>query len=140
MQHALQGLPLDTIVNTDWSSGMAGSLRTGVRALAGHTGALLVLGVDQPALDSGHLHSLLSAFDDTRDVVSAYAGITGIPALLRPQMLSRVDDLDGDRGFGVLLRNTLPPPYSITNESLALDIDTVDALALARRSGWIDPD
>ncbi len=138
MQHALQGLPLDTIVNTDWSSGMAGSLRTGVRALAGHTGALLVLGVDQPALDSGHLHALLSAFDDSRDVVSAYADTIGIPAVLRPQTVARANELDGDRGFGALLRSAIPAPHTVPNESLALDIDTGDALALARQAGWVD--
>lgn len=138
MQSALQGLPLDTVVNPDWSTGMAGSLRAGVRVLAGHSGALLVLGVDQPVLDGDHLRALLSIFDGRRDVVSGYAGVTGIPAVLRAKTVARVDELDGDRGFGTLLRATLPAPQIVVNEALALDIDTPETLGLARQAGWVD--
>lgn len=140
MQHALLGLPLDVVIRAGWSTGMAGSLRAGVQALTGQVDAgVLVLGVDQPALDTAHLFALLAGFDGQRDVVSAYAGVTGIPAMLRAETIARVDELDGDRGFGVLLRHATPAPQAINNESLALDIDTPQALEKAREAGWVDP-
>ncbi len=140
MRQALRGLPLETVVNPAWSTGMAGSLHAGIHALAGHPGAVLVLGVDQPALDEAHLRALVAAFDGSRDVVSAYADVSGTPALLRARTVARIDELDGDRGFGALLRGTIPTPYRIINETLALDVDTPEALARARQAGWLDPD
>ena len=71
-------------------------------------------------------------------LVSAYADTIGIPAVLRPQTVARANELDGDRGFGALLRSAIPAPHTVPNESLALDIDTGDALALARQAGWVD--
>ena len=137
---ALAGLPLTTVTNADWSTGLASSLCTGTRALMGDTGAVLVLGIDQPALDGDHLRALLAAFDGRRDVASGYAGVTGTPAVLRAGTLARIDELDGDRGFGGFWRQPGALVQVIANEPLAFDLDTADDLAHARAVGWIDPD
>ena len=59
---ALAGLDVTLVANPDYATGLASSLKAGIRALpAGCDGALILLG-DMPRIAPGHLDTLIAAF------------------------------------------------------------------------------
>lgn len=139
LRDALAQLPVQIVVNDDWEQGMASSLRLAAGAAAAWPEAdRLLVGVDQPALDSAHLQRLLqkAALHPGVDVLSAYAGIAGIPALLRPGTFALARDLHGDHGLRGLLRER--PCEVVEHAALAEDLDTQDDIARARAAGRLD--
>jgi molybdenum cofactor cytidylyltransferase len=125
------------VFNPDWATGMASSLQVAADALAGRTHPVLVVIVDQLALDEAHLWRLLAAHDESRDTVTAYGDAMGIPAVLRAATLMRATALEGDMGFRALWQDTLP--QTVRADAFAEDLDTEVDLAHAVAAGRIDP-
>lgn len=125
------------VFNPDWATGMASSLQVAADALAGRTHPVLVVIVDQLALDEAHLWRLLAAHDGSRDTVTAYGDAMGIPAVLRAATLMRATALEGDMGFRALWQDTLP--QTVRADAFAEDLDTEVDLAHAVAAGRIDP-
>lgn len=104
------------VPNPDADEGMASSIRIGLAALPASVEAVLLLGVDQPAVDGGLLRSLLERFRQSggRPAACAYADTLGIPAVFPARFIPDLLDLRGDRGAkAILLREgaaTLPFP------------------------------
>ena len=116
----------------DWALGMGASLRAGLAALPpACAGALIVL-CDQPALDSGHLDQLVSAWhaNPRGAAASSYAGRLGVPALLPRAWFAELGADIGDRGARELLARRREEVVAIVNEALALDVDRHDDLTL----------
>jgi molybdenum cofactor cytidylyltransferase len=117
-----------TVVNAEAAEGMASSIRLGVAALPPVAEAVLILGVDQPAVDAVLLRRLmdLQTADPTRPAACAYAGTMGIPAVLPRRLFGDLMTLRGDRGAkAILVREgaaTLPFPAG------EADLDTPDDL------------
>jgi molybdenum cofactor cytidylyltransferase len=126
------------VFNPDWATGMASSLRVAADALAGRTGPVLVVVIDQLALDEAHLWRLLAAHDGSRDTVTAYADAMGVPAVLRAATLMRAAALEGDMGLRSLWKDIMP--QAIRADAFAQDLDTEADLAHAVASGRIDRD
>ena len=98
--------PVETVINADWGAGMAGSIRTGVQALAGRAvGAALLLPCDQPHLEAALVRRILEAFDGRpgRMVACEYAGTIGIPVLFERSRFAELTRLSGDRGARAIL-------------------------------------
>ncbi|WP_306591979.1 nucleotidyltransferase family protein [Geothrix sp. 21YS21S-4] len=112
----LQGLAVHAVPNPDAAEGMASSIRVGMAALPAGTEAVLILAVDQPAVDADLLRRLLAlaAADPSRPAACAYAGTLGVPAVLPRRLFPELMGLQGDRGAkGILLREgaaSLPFP------------------------------
>lgn len=88
----------------DADAGLSRSLRAGLRATGDADAVLVALG-DGPALVPSVVARLLAARGDADAVRPAYGdGTPGHPVLLERPLLARVAELDGDRGFGPLLR------------------------------------
>ncbi|MCB1599101.1 MAG: nucleotidyltransferase family protein [Xanthomonadales bacterium] len=123
---ALQGLRWREVLVADWTEGMGRSLAAGVEAITNPALAVLVLGVDQPALDAAHLRALVALGRERPDcaVASAYADTLGIPALFPAEWRPRLAALGGDLGARVLLRSGDPSVLSVPAPQLAIDIDT----------------
>ncbi len=140
VQAELAGLPLEPLQNPEWEEGMASSIRVVVRALDGHHGACLFIAIDQPALELEHLQALLdlSRRRPGHDVATAYAALSGVPALLQPATWRQGLQLHGDTGLRRLLRRPAQDVLTIQAPALALDVDTPDSLAQAVRQGWLD--
>ena len=134
---ALSRLPVRVLINDEWATGMASSLRTAARALAGQQHPALITVVDQPALSTAHFVALLQVFDGAADVVSTYGEAAGVPVLLRPHMLARARDLTGDEGFRRLWADE--SPIRVRADVLATDVDTPDDVCRAVHAGWLDP-
>jgi len=124
-------------LNPDWESGMASSLKLAAEALAGRTAPVLVVVVDQLALDEAHLHRLLTLHDDQQDTVTGYGVAAGVPAVLRAVTLSRAARLQGDVGFRALWHDTAP--RVVPCDALGDDLDTPEDVARAVAMGRLDP-
>ena len=102
----LEDLAVRTVVNPEAVEGMASSIRAGVAALPPEASAVLILGVDQPAVDAALLARLLAlaAADPARPAACAYAGTLGLPAVLPRQFFGDLMALQGDRGAKAILQ------------------------------------
>jgi molybdenum cofactor cytidylyltransferase len=123
---ALRGLSWREVQVPDWTEGMGRSIAAGVQAIADPSLAILVLGVDQPALVAAHLRALVALGREQPGcaVASAYADTLGIPALFPAQWRPRLTALNGDQGARALLRAGDQPILSVAAPQLAVDIDT----------------
>ncbi len=80
---AISDLPLGRLINPDWQSGMASSIRAGITALPVTADGVLILPCDQPALTATDLQRLAASWrvQSDRIVAAAYDGIQGVPVI-----------------------------------------------------------
>jgi len=142
---ALAGLPVEILEVANWAEGMGATLAAAVKAVEGTPGAVLVLGIDQPALSAEHLLRLIGAWRKAPEsaVASAYADTVGTPALFPGDWRPRLAQLRGDQGARALLRTL--NLITIAAGELALDIDAPgdwkSAVGqVASASKWGEPD
>ncbi len=127
----LGDLAVQTVVNANATEGMASSIRTGITALPTGLEAVLLLTVDQPAVDATLLSRLmaLAAKSPARPVACAYAGTMGIPAILPARLFPDLLTLSGDRGAkAILMREdatTLPFPEGEWDLDTPADLERV---------------
>ena len=100
---ALDGLPVEIVVNEAWESGMAGSLALGVRALlktAPQTGGVLVLLCDTPRVQTAHLNRLWAAhlLLGLPVTASAFFETFGPPALFAASVFPALLTANGNEG------------------------------------------
>ena len=116
-----------TVVNREWSKGLASSLATGLSALfedAACDGVLVTL-ADQPLVDAAALRRLVAAFDNERRIVaSAYNHTMGVPAVFAREHVDALMRLTGDAGAGSWLRSRPNEVTLIPLDVAAFDIDT----------------
>lgn len=139
---ALRDLPCITIENPQWRDGLSSSLRSAAAHVTRAGMPVLVLGCDQPALEATHLRALLAAAFAAQLPCSAtgYGDAPGVPAVVPHGWFDGSQSPSGDRGFRSRLEQLgTALPLVPAPAGLALDIDTPDDLAQARRHGWIDP-
>lgn len=125
------------VFNPDWDTGMASSLRVAADALTGRTNPVLVVVVDQLALDEAHLWRLLAMHDGSSDTVTAYGEALGVPAVIRAVTLARAMALEGDTGFRALWQHATP--QAVRDDAFASDLDTEADVARAVADGQLDP-
>jgi molybdenum cofactor cytidylyltransferase len=134
---ALAGLDVTFIDNADFATGLASSLKAGVRAVpANCDGALILLG-DMPRIAAEDLERLIAAFAQEKGrtiVVPTYGGRRGNPVLwpaaLFPEMLA----LEGDRGAKQLLDThaAMVTEIDLGTDAIFADVDTPDELERVR--------
>lgn len=125
---ALAGLKsVRTVVNEEWSKGLASSLSTGLSAIQSHPecDAVLVTLADQPHVDATALRRLIAAFGaEHRIVASAYNNTIGVPAVFAREHVDDLMHLTGDAGAGAWLRSRPSEVTSVPLDVAAMDIDT----------------
>jgi molybdenum cofactor cytidylyltransferase len=133
VEAALHGLPAAFVHNADYATGLASSLKVGVRALRPNAGGALVLLGDMPKVSPEILARLIAAFDarcDALAVIPVYAGRRGNPVLLARALFPAVAGLEGDEGARKLLAGAAPVvEVEFGDEAVTLDIDTPEDLA-----------
>ena len=137
----LTALPVLTVENSAWESGMASSLVCGLNtalAFSRNLAGVIISPCDQPALQASHFSRLLDAAraQGVRIAAHRYANHLGAPAWFDGSLFAPLATLSGDAGARALLR-TLPKAEIAICESpeLAFDIDTpADALALQNQA------
>jgi molybdenum cofactor cytidylyltransferase len=133
---ALSGLEsVTTVINGEWTNGLASSLATGLSALFADTpcDAVLVTLADQPLVDATALRRLVAAFDDERRIVaSSYDDTMGVPAVFAREHVDALMRLTGDAGAGSWLRSRPNEVTLVPLDVATRDIDTLpDAATLA---------
>jgi CTP:molybdopterin cytidylyltransferase MocA len=115
-------------MNLDAGEGIASSIRAGIARLQSSpvSGAVLMT-CDQVAVTGSHLRALCAQPDSAAG--SGYADVVGIPAYFPADRFEELLRLRGDRGARDLLREA----RAIPTEALALDLDTEEDIALARK-------
>ena len=132
---ALDGIDVTLVSNPDYASGLAGSLKAGIRALPAHCdGALILLG-DMPGIRAAHLDALIGAFAADSIVVPVRAGRQGNPVLWPVRYFSDLLHLDGDAGAKRLLaaHQGNVCEFDLSTDAIFADIDTPEALARLRQ-------
>lgn len=104
MRQEVFDLPVEVVVNTEWETGMASSVRAGLQALlsaATPPDIALFLLCDQPHLTTGVLEAIVQAHISSEKpaVVSVYdSGATGTPCLFAASLFPDLLALQGEQG------------------------------------------
>lgn len=135
---ALTGLDVSFVHNPDYADGLATSVKAGISAVSPDAaGAMVCLG-DMPLIDANLLDRLIGAFDPDRGALIAVPvndGRRGNPVLWSRRFFGELLALDGDTGARHLIAKHAEAVAEVPVEGQAafLDIDTPQALGLARR-------
>lgn len=122
---------VQVIENSEWQSGMASSIRAGIRAIDPGAPGLLLLLCDQPHLTAAHIRALTTAFSAQAPIIAAsrYAGARGTPAAFPRSLFPVLGALEGDKGARAILAQ---PPCALIEIDFPggdADIDLPDDLA-----------
>jgi molybdenum cofactor cytidylyltransferase len=136
-------LEITVVRNDRWSSGMGGSIATGVADIAGRepaTSAILVTLADQPLVGSGDFRRMLAAHRAAPERIVAADhgnGLIGVPALFPPAFHDALRSLSGPSGARLLLERHAADIDGVVMPAARIDIDTPEDLArlAARRNG-----
>ena len=135
----LAGLDLLLIVNPDWQTGLASSLRAGLAALlkTGPLDAAVVMLCDQPRVTPSLLNLLISASADTGCQIAAceYGEALGVPALFARSLFPQIQALTGDEGARRVIRAYSGPVARVAFPGGELDIDTAQDAAQFSAAG-----
>jgi molybdenum cofactor cytidylyltransferase len=129
-----RALRLRSVRNRAYASGLASSLRCGLRALPATTDAALICLADMPSVEPRTVNALRCAFrsGDLAVVPVGAEGRRGNPVLLGASLFSAVDALRGDRGARVLLSRLPVRELRVPAGSFA-DVDRRGDLRRAQR-------
>jgi molybdenum cofactor cytidylyltransferase len=135
---ALAGTDAGIVEAPDWAEGMAASLRAGLRAVSGHTDAVVVMLADMPEVGAAAIDRLIAAFDpeEGREICRALSadGAPGHPVLFGRRFFETLAGLQGDRGARDVLRDAaefvtdVPTP----GRGAVVDLDTPEDWAAWR--------
>lgn len=130
---ALDGLPVEVIVNDAWREGLASSIRAAIAATEQRerpAETLTLMLCDQPGVSAGVLRRLLDAYRTSRApvVASRYPEGPGVPALFHAELFPALRALHGDIGARQLIRrldrDVVTIPFAAPE-----DVDTPEDLA-----------
>lgn len=127
VQAVLADLPGAVIVlNPEWQTGLASSLRTGLaEAAKSSADGAIVITADQPRVSAEDLRHLTAAFDEGhRLIASSYNGVLGVPAIFAREFFDDLSRLSGDAGAGGWLRARSNAVTSVPLSCAAFDVDT----------------
>jgi molybdenum cofactor cytidylyltransferase len=118
---------LHVVVNDDWASGMASSLRRGLDECAGAEAAVVALG-DQPGMTSGRVGRIVSAWSPGVPLVlPVHEGRAGHPVLFSRRLWPELCALQGDVGGRDVVKRHLSNAIQVPEAPLP-DLDTEEDL------------
>jgi molybdenum cofactor cytidylyltransferase len=125
---------VSVVGNSDWRTGLATSLQTGLTCASPKARGVLVLLVDQPKIGPADLDRLIACWRLRPDRAAAafYDNRAGAPAVIPRRWYRAVRSLEGDRGARQLLRG-MGEVSLVDMPAAAFDVDTpADAALLTR--------
>ena len=133
----LAGLDVVPIANPDYATGLASSLKAGLRAIPpGCCGVMVLLG-DMPYIAVEHIDRLIDAFAGALDaiVVPVHEGRQGNPVLWPRRYFPLLLQLEGDAGARRLIaaHSEQVCEVEVGSDAVFADADTPEALARMRQ-------
>jgi molybdenum cofactor cytidylyltransferase len=137
MRQEITDLRAMPVINPDWESGMASSLRCGVEGLMKkkpRPGRVLVLLCDQAKLSAEILSRLIQTSARTNSMITAsnYAGRLGVPAIFHESLYPDLLEVKGDQGARAVILQHVGQTSTVEFSEGAVDIDTPNDLAVLR--------
>ncbi|NMD07123.1 MAG: NTP transferase domain-containing protein [Phyllobacteriaceae bacterium] len=135
---ALQDLPVRCVVNADYATGLASSLRVGIAA-AGDAQAVVICLGDMPLVKPQTIDKLIAAFNPTEHrtiVAPVHRGQFGNPVLWGREHFARLMSLAGDKGARALIGDLKSDAVEIAVDDVGVlaDADTPEALDKLRKT------
>jgi len=130
IRKSLPELPVKIVVNPDYQSGMASSLRQGLLAMDPGSEAFLVLLADQPGIGPEMMNRVIREYqqaDPKRGIGRpVYRGLPGHPVLIGVQYRQEALQLRGDVGARRILMNhpTDILEIEVDRDVVLMDMDT----------------
>lgn len=127
----LAGLPIYTVINEDWKTGMGSSITTGLKELLkinSNLAAVIIILCDQPHVTSDKIDLFTNEFRKSGATIIAaeYGGTVGVPALFSSTLFDELFRLRGDKGARDLIRRRSDDVMRIKLEAAAFDLDTIE--------------
>jgi molybdenum cofactor cytidylyltransferase len=139
VQPEIDQLPVQLTYNTNWQSGLASSIQTGLQSLRSSSlDAFLILLTDQPYVTTALLKQLINTYRQTGKGIVACrygkAGHLGVPALFTRQYEAEFGRLTGDIGARKLIQQYQNDCAEVLFPQANVDLDTWEDVARWRNS------
>jgi molybdenum cofactor cytidylyltransferase len=139
----LAGLDVVPVSNPDYATGLASSLKAGLRAVPPGCGGVVVLLGDMPHIAVDHIDRLIGAFAAAPDsiIVPVHEGRQGNPVLWARGYFPQLLQLEGDAGARRLIagHGAQVREVEVGSDAVFADVDTPEALARMRERGLPRP-
>lgn len=135
---AVEGLPVQIVVNSDWEQGHATSVVRGVQALPGNAGAVVFLLSDQPQVPARLVSSLVEMHRKTLAAIVAplVDGRRGNPVLFDRDTYGELAGLKLDQGGRQLFSRFVVQWLPWHDSSVLLDVDTEEDYQELIKRSW----
>ena len=125
---AIRGAPARVVLNRDWETGHASSIRVALNALSREIDAAIFVNADQPFISAHVIDQIIQRYYETGApiVVPRYAGQRGSPVLFNRAHFDELARLHGEQGGRELLSKDQAQIQLVefADARLAMDIDT----------------
>ena len=114
------------IFNKDFESGMASSIKTGLKHLSNKTEAFFICLGDMPMVNHDIYNQLIKSKDNRKIIVPTYKGQQGNPVLFDKSMKEKIINISGDVGAKKILELNKDKILNveINDQSIAKDFNT----------------
>jgi CTP:molybdopterin cytidylyltransferase MocA len=142
VENALAGLKVKFVRNPDFFAGLASSVKAGIAAVPANADGVVVCLGDMPRIDARLVDRLIEAFAPDRGhliAVPVSDSRRGNPVLWSRRFFGELMKLDGDIGARNLIAAHAEAVVEVQVEGRGafLDVDTPEALALARQTSVV---
>ena len=125
----LLGLPVTSLPNHYWKSGIGSSIKSGLNHLirkSPDTEAVILMVCDQPSITHEHLSNLIESYRKTRSpiIASSYADTVGVPALFARSFFTNLLMLRDDEGAKKIVEQFEGQVETVEFPEGLFDIDT----------------
>jgi len=130
---------LNLLVNPDWKTGQASSVRVGIQALPLEVEAVIFLLVDQPQISIELINKLIIAYAVSKKKIISYRyrGKNRHPVLFSKPLFASLMKIEGNSGGRQLFESNPPEFIEITDPIQSLDFDTPeDLIAFRKHNFW----
>ena len=114
------------VFNKDFESGMASSIKTGLKHLSKNTDAFFICLGDMPMVNSDIYNQLIKSRNKKNIIVPTYKGQQGNPVLFDKSMKEKIMDITGDVGAKKILELNKDKilNFEINDQKISKDFNT----------------
>ena len=124
----VENMDAGVVLNNEWESGMASSIKAGLESLPDSSNAILLMLCDQALVGSDQLQHLRNTWlrDTSKIVASSFSGTISAPVIIPREFFPEIMKLRGDRGAKAIIENNMKQVVVLEMPESEFDIDTQD--------------